>query len=572
MPTLCSAGFLGPPPVAGPDIGSEHRPVQPQPPLNSRSERGFRATVCVVPTTLPPSIFNDVVGPVMRGPSSSHSAASVRIGRLARDLCGGDPDRVLVEFDTLGSLATTHASQGSDMGLFGGLLGWEADDARLPESAAALQAAGIQLEIRIVELRDPHPNTYRLTLWRAGVEHRMVAISTGGGMIEVIEIDGVRTSLHGDYAVTVLDVTDDGSAARAELAARSGVDDVQVAGSGPHLVFVFAQAHLTDSELDGIPAIVRARRLAPVLPVRSRRGLAVPFLHAGEMVARADPRARKLSDFALEYECARGGIDADTVFAHMRRILEIVRAGVQEGLAGTSYHDRILPRQSDRFAAMLEAGALLDGGILNRAILYVTALMEVKSSMGVIVAAPTAGSCATFPATTLAAAESVGASEELTLRAMLTAGLIGVFVATRSSFAAEVGGCQAETGAGAAMAAAALVELGGGNAAQGLSAASHALQNVLGLVCDPVANRVEAPCLGRNIAGAANALACANIALAGYDHLIPLDEVLDAHRQISENMARELRCTALGGLSITPTSKAIEARLCGTKDSCGSCG
>ncbi|MEY5033123.1 MAG: L-serine dehydratase, alpha chain, partial [Planctomycetota bacterium] len=147
--------------------------------------------------------------------------------------------------------------------------------------------------------------------------------------------------------------------------------------------------------------------------------------------------------------------------------------------------------------------------------------------------------------------------------------LIGVFVATRSSFAAEVGGCQAETGAGAAMAAAALVELAGGNAAQALSASSHALQNVLGRVGDPVANRVEAPCLGRNIAGAANALASANIALAGYDHLIPLDEVLDAHREISENMARELRCTALGGLSVTPTSKAIEAKLCG---GCGSGG
>ena len=83
-------------------------------------------------TNLPPSIFNDVVGPVMRGPSSSHSAASVRIGGMARDLCGGAPDRVLVEFDTMGSLATTHASQGSDMGLFGGLLGWPADDERLP--------------------------------------------------------------------------------------------------------------------------------------------------------------------------------------------------------------------------------------------------------------------------------------------------------------------------------------------------------------------------------------------------------------------------------------------------------
>lgn len=525
-----------------------------------------------MPATLPPSIFNDVVGPVMRGPSSSHSAASVRIGRLARDLCGGSPDFVRVEFDTLGSLATTHESQGSDMGLFGGLLGWEADDARLPDSAAALRAAGIGLEILLAELHDPHPNTYRLLLRKDGLEHRLVALSTGGGMIEVSTIDGAPVQLYGDYAVTILDVVDDGLSTVAALAKRDDVDAAFATGTAPTLVVVCAQAFVDDAVLATLSAVRRVRRLAPVLPVRSRKGLAVPFLHAGEMVARADPTTRRLSDFALDYECARGGIAADAVFEQMRKILAVVRGGVRLGLAGTEYPDRILPRQSHRFAAMLERGQLLDGGILNRAILYVTALMEVKSSMGVIVAAPTAGSCATFPATCLAAAEVLGADEATTLRAMLAAGLIGVFVATRSSFAAEVGGCQAETGAGAAMAAAALVELAGGNAAMALSAASHALQNVLGLVCDPIANRVEAPCLGRNIAGAANALACANIALAGYDHLIPLDEVLDAHRQISENMARELRCTALGGLSITPTSKAIEARLCGTKGSCGSCG
>ena len=533
-----------------------------------------------MPTTLPPSIFNDVIGPVMRGPSSSHSAAAVRIGRLARDLCDGTPDSVLVEFDTEGSLATTHESQGSDMGLFGGLLGWEADDARLPESAAALEAAGVDLRIAMAKLNDPHPNTYRLRLQKDGVKNALVAVSTGGGMIELIEIDGTPVSLHGDYAVTLLDVADNGQSTAAALATvpalpvpaetpqHAQVDEVQILGKAPTRVVVKAQTFLTDETLSGLPEVRRVRRLAPVLPVRSRKNLAVPFLHASEMVTHSDPQSRRLSDFALDYECARGGIGADEVFAQMRRILSIVREGVRQGLAGTEYADRVLPRQSHRFAAKLDGGGLLDGGLLNRAILYVTALMEVKSSMGVIVAAPTAGSCATFPATCVAAAETRGSSEEETLRAMLAAGLIGVFVATRSSFAAEVGGCQAETGAGAAMAAAALVELAGGNAERGLSAASQALQNVLGLICDPVANRVEAPCLGRNVAGAANALASANMALAGYDHLIPLDEVLDAHRQISETMPRELRCTALGGLSITPTSKAIEARLCGCKTGC----
>jgi len=525
-----------------------------------------------MPATLPPSIFNDVVGPVMRGPSSSHSAASVRIGRLARDLCGGTPATVLVEFDTEGSLATTHASQGSDMGLFAGLLGWEADDERLPRSGEFLRAAGVDLTIRIATLHDPHPNTYRLTLARGGVEHRLVALSTGGGMIEVVAIDGAAVTLYGDYAVTVLDVDGDGAATAAALRKRADLDDVVVTGRAPARVVVCAQRLLTDAEVQALPAVRRARRrMAPVLPVRSRRGLSVPFLHAGEMVQTADPTTRPLSEFALAYECARGGLDRDAVLAQMRKILAIVRAGVQQGLAGTEYRDRILPRQSHRFAALMNQGKLIDGGVLNRAILYVSALMEVKSSMGVIVAAPTAGSCATFPGACLAAADSLGSDEPTILRAMLAAGLIGVFVATRSSFAAEVGGCQAETGAGAAMAAAALVELAGGTAAQGLSAASHALQNVLGLICDPIANRVEAPCLGRNIAGAANGIASANIALAGYDHLVPLDEVLDAHRQISESMARELRCTALGGLSLTPASKAIEAKLCGS-GGCGSCG
>ncbi len=525
-----------------------------------------------MPSTLPPSIFNDVVGPVMRGPSSSHSAASVRIGRLARDLCGGAPDSVLIEFDTEGSLAMTHESQGSDIGLFAGLLGWEADDARLPDSAAALKAAGIELEIRTAELHDPHPNTYRLTMRKGSLDHSLIALSTGGGMIEVIEIDGTPVALYGDYAVTLLDVADNGESTAAILNARDDMDEVQIAGTAPVRVLCKAQTFVSDEDLMELPAVQRVRRLGAVLPVRSRRDLAVPFLHASEMLAHGDPKQRKLSDFALEYESARGAIGSEAVLEQMRKILVIVRAGVQEGLAGTEYADRILPRQSNGFAAMLESGKLLDGGILNRAILYVTALMEVKSSMGVIVAAPTAGSCATFPATCLAAAEIQGSSEDEILRAMMAAGLIGVFTSTRSSFAAEVGGCQAETGAGAAMAAAALVELAGGNAAQGLGAASQALQNVLGLVCDPIANRVEAPCLGRNVAGAANALACANMALAGYDHLIPLDEVLDAHRAISENMPRELRCTALGGLSVTPTSKAIEARLCGTDEGCGSCG
>jgi L-serine dehydratase len=144
---------------------------------------------------------------------------------------------------------------------------------------------------------------------------------------------------------------------------------------------------------------------------------------------------------------------------------------------------------------------------------------------------------------------------------MLAAGMIGVFIAAHSTFAAEVGGCQAECGAGSGMAAAALVALARGHTRQAVAAASMALQNVLGMVCDPVANRVEVPCLGKNVLAASNALSCANMALADFDPVIPLDEVIETMDKVGKSIPSELRCTALGGLSITKASKEIEKRL-----------
>ena len=129
-----------------------------------------------------PSIFNDVLGPVMRGPSSSHCAASLRIGRICRDLMGENIQKVLIEYDPNGSLATTHKGQGSDMGLFSGFLGWEAHDERLPNYLDGVNKAGISIEIDIVELTEKHPNTYKITLENSDELRELTAISTGGGM------------------------------------------------------------------------------------------------------------------------------------------------------------------------------------------------------------------------------------------------------------------------------------------------------------------------------------------------------------------------------------------------------
>jgi L-serine dehydratase len=301
--------------------------------------------------------------------------------------------------------------------------------------------------------------------------------------------------------------------------------------------------------------------VAPVLPVLSHKNIRVPFITCAELLAYNQDRHLPLWELAMHYESARGNLSQAQVFEQMRAIVSILQKSIQQGIQGTQYADRILGCQSGQFQASMERRKLLDGGMLNTMILYVTAMMEVKSSMGVIVASPTAGSCGGLPGACIGAASALGLSLEETTQAMLAAGLIGVFIAAHATFAAEVGGCQAECGAGSGMAAAALVTLARGSARQALDAASMALQNILGMICDPVANRVEVPCLGKNVMAASNALACANMALADFDAVIPLDEVIETMDRVGKSLPVELRCTGLGGLSLTPASQAIENRL-----------
>jgi L-serine dehydratase len=512
-----------------------------------------------------PSIFNDVIGPVMRGPSSSHCAAALRLGRLARDLWEGDIEEVLIQFDRHGSLATTHESQGSDMGLFAGLLGWETTDDRLPEAARTIRTGGVKVEIEIGDFGFEHPNTYRIELRNAQRRHVLTGISTGGGMIEVVAIDGTPVSLLGDYCETLIWMTGRLGEDGGRLAERIGADEILLHEStAGTLVQIKAQRFLEESEIAELRAggkVRYVRRLRPVLPVLSRRGMSVPFSTGEEMLCYDRGRNLPPWELAVQYESQRGNLARDEVLQRMIQIVQIIRVSLRQGLQGTTYRDRILGSQCGQYQARLQAGGLLEAGLLNPIVRNVTALMEVKSAMGVIVAAPTAGACAALPGTCLAAADALGAGDEETAKAMLAAGLIGILVAFRTTFAAEVCGCQAECGVASGMTAAALISLAGAGVREAVAAASIAFQNSLGMICDPVANRVEVPCLGKNVMAAANALACANMALARYDPVIPLDEVIETMDRVGRSLPRELRCTALGGLSVTQTSKEIEARL-----------
>lgn len=509
------------------------------------------------------SIFNDVIGPVMRGPSSSHSAAACRIGLLLRDLMGADISDVVIDYDPNGSLVTTHESQGTDMGLYGGLLGWQADDERMVNYRQGIAESGINITVNYVAYGAQHPNTYRINIRNASIAHTFTAISTGGGMIEVQEIDGAAVELYGDFH-TLLVYGSDSQAIESALPKNLHYDFLEQHEGSRRFVVIKSAIGFTDDvikQLSENPAITLVRYLKPVLPILSRKNVKVPFLYCRDLMAMGDAEGLALWQLAARFESERGGISEEEVFLRMQAIVAIMANSIHTGLQGTHYEDRILHSQSLGFDVSMRNDSLLKTDLLNTMVLYVSAMMEVKSSLGVIVAAPTAGSCGALPGSLLGAAAVLGKSQEEVTQAMLAAGIIGVFIAEHSSFAAEVGGCQAECGAGSAMAAAGLVTLAGGTLQQAITAASLALQNSLGMICDPIGNRVEAPCLGRNVMAASNALSCANMALANYDPVVTFDEVVDTHFAVGKSIAHELRCTALGGLSITDSSKAVEARL-----------
>lgn len=473
-----------------------------------------------------PSIFNDVVGPVMRGPSSSHSAAALRIGLICRSLIQGAPVCVVVTYDALDALATTHESQGSDMGMKGGLLGFEPDDVRLLDPDPHLEEAGIDLSFRVTNTGYDLPNFYLVHMQKGDLKMEVAAISTGGGMIEIIGINKHQLSIKGD---------------RQE-----------------ELWFTDTGQLILDKP---IPEGSTRRVIYPLLPTITEDPVEVPFSSCQEMMQYNSNLNLSAWELAALYESRRGGASETEVYHKMKELYQIMRSSINNGLAGTRFQDRILGAQSAAYLKSREAGVLAGGEALHNITLYVSAIMEVKSSMGIVVAAPTAGSCGTFPGAVIGVADSLGLDDEQVVKALLAGSLTGVFIATSSTFSAEIGGCQAECGSGSGMAAAGIAWMLGGSVEQCMAASSLALQSSMGMICDPIAARVEAPCLGRNISSAVNALVSANMAMAGYNQLIPLDEVIDAMDQVGRSIPRELRCTALGGLSVTPASKEIEKRL-----------
>ena len=521
-----------------------------------------------------PSIFNDVIGPVMRGPSSSHVAGAARIGDLLRQMAEGDLKEVIVDFDVNGSLAESHEGHGTDMGFACGILGVPLTDPRVDRYEELVRESGIDLQYRILDYGAEHPNHYRICAQTGkGETIRMDAISTGGGMIVMVALEGCPVSVLGDSCESffLLQAGESETSAVTEemekLSPQIGsLEQFMVtAGAGICAVDVKTAVPLTEEERKCVEGALEKRWtltgkyfMEPILPTHSSAGKAVPFRNASELLEYNKDKNLPLWELAVLYESVRGNTTKERVMKQMRGLVKIMDQAAKEGLAGTEYADRILHVQANKVDANTEK--LVPGSVMNDIIKYITAIMEAKSSMKVIVAAPTAGSCGCLPGTLLALEHSLGLDREETVRGMFAAGMVGAIFAELATFAAEVGGCQMECGAGSGMAAAGVTQMMGGTAEECLDAASVALQGLSGLACDPVANRVEVPCLNKNIVGGMNAVSSTNMVLAGFDRVIPLDETIRAMLDIGQKLPLELRCT-FGGLGKTETSLRIRKEM-----------
>lgn len=278
------------------------------------------------------------------------------------------------------------------------------------------------------------------------------------------------------------------------------------------------------------------------------------FKNAKELLELCRSTNLPVSEVMRRRECELAETTNTGVNQRMGRALEIMKASAKDPLRNPCRSmGGLIGGEAKKLYSRQESGMGICGRVLSRAITYAMAVLEVNASMGLIVAAPTAGSSGIVPGLLLSLQEEYRCPDSRVIDVLFTAGAVGYLAMRNATVAGAVGGCQAEVGTAAAMAAAAAVELMEGTPEQCLNAASAVLTNMLGLVCDPVGGLVEYPCQNRNAAGVANALIAAELSLSGIKQLIPLDEMIASMYAVGRRLPSELRETALGGCAATPT-------------------
>ncbi|MBB3171426.1 L-serine ammonia-lyase, iron-sulfur-dependent, subunit alpha [Parvibacter caecicola] len=546
--------------------------------------------------------IRDVIGPFMVGPSSSHTAGALRIALMTRRLLGAEP--VEAVFKLYGSFAHTYHGHGTDRALVAGLLGLAPDDLRVRDSFQLAKEAGLAFSFHPDDkTQTPHPNTVDIRVKDAsGAVTEIRGESIGGGAAQITAINGVDVLLTGQYHSLVVKQKDV-RGVLAFIAACVAEMEVNIATTKlfrerkgdvaytvmetddpiPPAIGQMLAANPKILQVRIVPSDRSAESAAPISEQEAlEEGLAptgfgadlsaeeasllfeaVDFKNGAQLLSFAEKEHLALSDAICRRErclLASLGIAVDDTHRYLGEALQVMKASATGPLTDPKKSmGGLIGGEAQKLWQQMQKGDGFGDSLQTRAVMYAQAVLETNASMGRIVAAPTAGSAGVVPAVLMALQDVYHFTDEQLARGLANAGAIGMLIMENASVSGAEGGCQAEVGSASAMAASAAVELMGGTPAQCLEAAAIAIAGLLGLVCDPIGGLVEAPCQKRNATGAANALAAAQLALAGIDSYVGFDETVTAMYAVGRSLPFELRESALGGLAATPSA----CQLCG---------
>lgn len=490
-----------------------------------------------------PDFFNDVFGPVMQPGSSSHTAGPCRIGRLAHDLVKGKLKKISVHLDKNGSFAGTFGLMSEDLGMLSGAYGLLPDDERMFDIKKILAADGIEWELVYESFpAGSHPNAVKFVLTdENGEESRLTGNSTGGGMVETVDINGIRYPFVGDSFLYCLTV-------RPENGEYKTVKN----GDGKERYIVKCGEQQAD--------IAYEFMLRPVLPVHDPSARSEQLFDSFTAWREfAEKNSLSLAEAAIEYEKRASGLCSDEIVARMEKLKGYMRAQTQSAYEDdsdvlenpyTGFHFRAWREYEQR--------PTLAGGVSALATHYAFGVQAQARGVRLVPGPMGTGGGYLYSALR-AVKETYGYSDEKETEALLVAAAVGAIAYTRTNPTGEMTGCTGECGVCGAMAAAAITYLAGGTPLQVENAASLMLQAAVGWPCDPIPGGLNQPCISRVLTAVNMSIVFSDLALSGKEALLPFHEVLDVMDRMGKEMPASLKCTSCGGTCTAPTAVKCKA-------------
>jgi len=508
------------------------------------------------------SVFNDVLGPIMRGPSSSHTAGSFRIASMARNLLGEIPVEAVFTFGKGRSCAQVYKEQRVDNASAVGLMGWNLTDKRFFKAMSYASDKGLNIVFKKGAVKDKHPNAVHILLKSKNDKKLEIsAKSIGGGAVKITEINQWSVDIDGKSYALLIECQNQEQSSIIDFF-RSETDILIEKKTRKEKSFLCFKKNSDfnekiTSKLWDNSRVTGIWKCPPVFFTKHGKEL---FLTAGEIIEQAQRTKRTLGQLAMDYESKLLGLSFEKIIGEMSNRYQIMKDSVEDGFENKNIDMKLLHPSAKSIMEAESKGCLMGRGIHLRSAGRAMAVMHIANSGGIVCAAPTGGSAGVLPGVSVTLLKDLNINRDILIRALFAAGAVGLVIARRATFAAEEAGCQAEIGAAGAMASALVVEAAGGSTKQALEAAGISLQNTMGSICDLVQGRCEIPCHTRNAAAASNAFLCADLIMGGYENLISFDETVEALYSVGKMMPSELRCTSKGGIAIAPTAKSLSKK------------